>query len=70
LHTFTQTKKRASILRELETSLASLERASNLIRVRYPKRAHRILNHAQSVASTIELLAYDWHDEDAKPAAA
>jgi len=50
---------------ELEHSQAALERAAILIRPRHPLRARRILNHAQSVASTKELLAYDWHDEDA-----
>jgi hypothetical protein len=68
LHKFKRTKKRTSILRELDISQASLERAADLIKPRYPKRALRILNHAQSVASTKELLAFDWHDEDARAA--
>lgn len=70
MHQFTHTTKRASILRELSQSQASLERAADLMRAVYPERARRILNHAQSVASTQELLAYDWHDEDARAAAA
>lgn len=64
MHEFTATNERTSILRELEVSQASLERAADMIKEHYPKRAHRMLNHAQSVASTRELLAFDWHDED------
>lgn len=70
MHKFIESEERTSILRELEQSQASLERASILMKPRHPGRAHRILNHAQSVASTIELLAFDWHDEDARVAAA
>jgi len=57
-------------LRELEESQASLERAGSLLNQIHSSRSRLVLNQAQIVSCTKELLAYDWHDEDVAAAAA
>lgn len=69
--TFNQTPQRQELVTEIEQAQAQVEQvAATLRQVGLGDRAHKFANIAQSISAQQQLLARDWHEEDARARAA